>query len=141
METLKNNIRLVTFLAPVVADEDSEPTSSIVDTREVAAEAGSPSFDGALIRAKVGTFGANLDSVAITIEESNDDDFSDNSETVAEGGAEQTLTEAGELIFQIRRTKRYLRAVVDMTASGSADTAPMSIDGILHNWAKPFPIV
>lgn len=141
METLKNNIRLVTFIAPVVADEDSEPTSSIIDTREVAAEDGSPSFDGALIRANIGAFGADLTNVKVKIEESNDNDFSDSSETVADGGAEQTATEAGELTFQIKRTKRYLRAVVVMTASGAADTAPISVNGILHNWAKPFPIV
>lgn len=138
METLKNNIRLVTFVAPVVADEDSEPSSSIVDTYE---NADGPHFDGALIRANIGTFGADLTNVKVKIEESNDDDFSDASETVADGGAEQTATAAGELTFQIRRTKRYLRAVVTMTASGAADTAPLAITGILHNWAKPFPIV
>lgn len=140
METLKNNIRLVTFVAPVVADEDSEPTSNIIDTREIDS-AGSPHFDGALVRVNAGEFGADLTSVAVVIQESNDDDFSDASETTAEGGASQSLTEAGEIDFQIRRTKRYLRAVVTMAASGADDTCPLSITGILHNWAKPFPIV
>lgn len=136
MQTLKNYIRLVTFVAPVVADEDSEPTSSIIDTQAT----GGP-FDGALIRANIGTFGADLTNVKVKIEESNDDDFSDASETVADGGAEQTATEAGELTFQVARSKRYLRAVITMTASGAADTAPVSITGLLHNWAKPLPIV
>lgn len=136
MKTLGDYIRLATFVAPVVADEDSEPTSSIIDTMA----SGGP-FDAALVRANIGTFGADLTNVKVKIEESNDDDFSDASETVADGGAEQTATEAGELTFQVQRTKRYLRAVVTMTASGAADTAPIAITGILHNWAKPLPIV
>lgn len=141
METLKNNIRLVTFVAPVVADEDSEPTSAIVDTRQIPAEAVSPSFDGALIRATIGTFGDDLTGVKVKIEESDDNDFSDSSETVALGGAEQTAADTGELVFQVKRSKRYLRAVVTMTATGAADTAPVAITGILHNWATPYPIV
>lgn len=138
MQTLENNIKLVTFVAPVVADEDSEPTSSIIDTYETS---DGPSFDAALIRANIGTFGDDLTNVKVKIEESNDDDFSDASETVMDGGAEQTATEAGELVFQVQRTKRYIRAVITMTASGAADTAPVSVNGILHNWAKPLPIV
>lgn len=136
MKTLSDYIRLATFVAPVVADEDSEPTSSIIDTMA----SGGP-FDAALIRANIGTFGADLTNVKVKIEESNDDDFSDASETVADGGAEQTATATGELVFQVNRSKRYLRAVITMTASGSGDTAPVSITGILHNWAKPLPIV
>jgi len=136
MKTLSDYIRLATFVAPVVADEDSEPTSSIIDTMA----SGGP-FDAALIRANIGAFGADLTNVKVKIEESNDDDFSDSSETVADGGSEQTATATGELIFQVQRTKRYLRAVITMTASGAADTAPVSVTGILHNWAKPLPIV
>lgn len=136
MKTLSDYIRLVTFVAPVVADEDSEPTSSIIDTMA----SGGP-FDGALIRANIGAFGADLTNVKVKIEESNDDDFSDSSETIADGGAEQTATATGSLTFQVQRTKRYLRAVITMTASGAADTAPVSVTGLLHNWAKPLPIV
>jgi hypothetical protein len=140
METLKNNIKLVTFLAPQVIDEDSSPiTSSVIDTREIAAEDGSPSFDGALIRAAVGTFGADLTSVKVKIHESANSDGS--SSTLAEGGDEVTLTEAGETSFQIRRTKRYLVAIITLAASGAADTAPACITGVLHNWAKPFPVI
>jgi len=136
MKTLSDYIRLATFVAPVVADEDSEPTSDIIDTMA----SGGP-FDAALIRASIGTFGADLTNVKVKIQESNDDDFSDSSETTMDGGAEQTATEAGELVFQVTRTKRYIRAVVTMTASGAADTAPVAITGILHNWAKPLPVV
>lgn len=136
METLKNNIRLVSFIAPVVADEDSEPTSAVIDTYETA---GGPSFDGCLVRANVGTFGADLDEVEITIQESDSSDGSN--ATDAAGGAAQALTEAGELVFHVERSKRYLVATVAMTASGAADTAPIAVSGILHNWASPVPVV
>lgn len=139
METLTDNIRLVTFVAPVVADEDSEPTGNIIDTKEIAAEAGSPRFDGALIRAVAGTFGADLTGIAIEIQESDNADGS--SGTVAEGGASQSLSEAGALTFQVKRSKRYLKAVTTMTAGGAGDTAPLAIVGILHNWAHPLPLV
>lgn len=140
METLKNNIRIQTLLAPQVADEDSSPiTSDVIDTREIPLEDGSPSFDGALVLAAVGTFGADLTNVKIKIHESENDDGS--SSTLAEGGDEVTLTEAGSTAFQIRRTKRYLLAIVTLTASGADDTAPVSIVAVQSNWAKPFPIV
>jgi hypothetical protein len=140
MEILRNNIKPVTFLAPVALDEDNSPiTSSIIDTKEVAAEDGSPSFDGALVKALVGVFGANLTSVKVKIHESANSNGS--SSTLAEGGDEVTFTEAGVANFQIRRTKRYLLAIVTMAATGAGDTAPVAIVGILNNWAKPFPIV
>lgn len=139
MQTLKNNIRPVTFIAPAVLDEDNSPiTSSVIDTKEYDGD-NSPSFDGALIRALVGTFGADLTSVKVKIHESANSNGS--SSTLAEGGDEVTLTEAGAINFQIRRTKRYLVAIVTMAASGAGDTAPVAISGLLCNWAKPFPIV
>ncbi len=136
METLKNNIRLVSFIAPVSADEDSEPTSAVIDTYETA---DGPSFDGCLVRANAGVFGADLTEVEITIQESDSADGSN--ATDAAGGAAQALTEAGELVFHVERTKRYLVAVVAMTAGGAADTVPLAITGILHNWAAPVPVV
>lgn len=140
METLKNNIRLVTFQAPAVLDEDSSPiTSTVIDTKEIAAGQSSPSFDGALIRAIVGTFGADLTSVKIKIHESANSNGS--SSTLADGGTEVTLTAAGEVVFQVKRTKRYLVAIITMAATGAADTAPVCITGVLQNWAKPYPIV
>lgn len=135
METIKNNIRLVSFVPPVVADEDSEPTSAVIDTFETA----DAHFDGALIRAEVGTFGADLTNVKVKVQESDAADGSN--PTDARGGAEGTLTEAGELVFQVERSKRYLLVVITMTASGATDTAPVSVSGILHNWAAPYPIV
>lgn len=142
MQTLQDNIRIVTLQKPATLDEDSSPiASSIIDTREVAAEEGSPNFDGALITAAVGAKGADVTAIKIKVEESNDDDFSDASETVADGGAEVTVLENTTTVFQILRTKRYLRAVVTLTATGAADTVPVSITGVLMNWAKPLPIV
>ena len=136
METLKNNIRLVSFVAPVAADEDSEPTSAVIDTYETA---DGPSFDGCLVRANAGVFGADLTEVEITIQESDAADGSN--ATDAAGGAAQALTEAGELVFHVERSKRYLVATIAMTAGGAADTVPLAITGILHNWAAPVPVV
>jgi hypothetical protein len=142
MEQIKNNLRVVTLQKPLALDEDNSPiASSIIDTREIALEDGSPSFDGALIIAAVGAKGADVSAIKIKVEESNDDDFSDASETVADGGAEVTVLENTTTAFEIRRTKRYLRAVVTLTAGGAADTVPVSIVGVLGNWAKPFPLV
>jgi len=139
METLRNNIKLATFLAPAVIDEDNSPiTSTVIDTYELGAVDG-PSFDGALIRAMVGTFGADLTSVKVKIHESANSNGS--SSTLAEGGDEQTLTAAGALKFEIKRTKRYLVAIVTLAATGAADTAPACISGVLCNWATPFPII
>lgn len=135
METLKNNIRLVSFIAPVVADEDSEPVSAVIDTYETE----NSHFDGALIRARAGAFGADLTDVSITIQESDNADGS--SPSTAPGGTAQVLSAAGEVVFQIERTKRYLLALVVMTAGGAADTAPVAVSGILHNWSAPLPIV
>lgn len=135
METLKNNIKLVSFIAPVVADEDSEPTSTVIDTYETE----NSHFDGALVRANAGVFGADLTGITITIQESDNADGS--SPSTAAGGAAQTLSAAGELVFQVERSKRYLLALVVMAASSTADTAPLAITGILHNWAAPVPLI
>lgn len=135
METLKNNIRLVSFIAPVVADEDSEPVSAVIDTWE----SENSHFDGALIRARAGVFGADLTSLKVKVQESDESDGSN--PTTARGGDEQTLTAAGELVFQVERSKRYLLVLITMAASSTADTAPLSVSGILHNWAAPLPIV
>lgn len=135
METLKNNIKLVSFIAPVVADEDSEPTSTVIDTHETEAS----HFDGALVRARAGTFGADLTGITITIQESDNADGS--SPSTARGGEAQTLSAAGEVVFQVERSKRYLLALVVMAAGGAADTAPLAVSGILHNWAAPLPLI
>lgn len=136
METLKNNIKLVTFQAPATIDEDNSPiTATVIDTYGTEPE----KFDGALIRAQVGAFGADLTSVKVKVYESANSNGS--SSTLALGGDEQTLTAAGELVFQVNRSKRYLVVIITMAASGAGDTAPACITGILHNWATPYPIV
>ena len=96
MQDLKNNIRLVTLLAPAVLDEDNSPiTSSIIDTREID-KAGSPMFDSALIRARFGTFGANVTAVKVKIHES--DASNGASSTLADGGTEVTVIVTGKQI-------------------------------------------
>jgi hypothetical protein len=139
METLKNNIRIKTMLVPAVIDEDNSPiTSTVIDTYENAEE-DTPKFGTALVIANLGTFGANLTSVKIKIHESANSNGS--SSTLADGGAEVTVTEAGQVQFQVKRTKRYLLAILTLAATSTADTVPASIVAVLGNWAKPFPII
>lgn len=140
MQTLENNIRLVTVLPLTVVDGDATPIlGSAIDTYEDSE--GIHSFDSALITAVVGAVGADVSAATITIQEANDSGFA-TSPTTAEGGEAQSIV-AGTVtkIFQIKRTKRYLRAVIAITEAGAADTIQVAITGVLANWAKPFPVV
>lgn len=140
MQELKNNIRAVTFLLPEVLDADTAVNvSEIIDTRELDT-ANSGSFDTALIVATIGTAGADITDIDIKIEESDSSTFV-SGVTVAEGGAERAVVEESSNLFQIKRTKRYLRATVTLAEDGEADTVPVAITGILCNWSTPFPIV
>lgn len=136
MQTLQDNIKVVTMSAPAVLDQDNSPiTGTVIDTYGTEPE----KFDGALVIANVGAFDADLTSVKVKIMESDSSDGSGS--TLALGGDEATLTAAGQLVFQVQRSKRYLVAVVTMAATSTLDTAPVSIVAVLSNWAAPFPLV
>lgn len=93
-------------------------------------------FEGALVRADIGAITGTPDSVKVKIEESDSSTFASGN-TVAEGGAEVTVEEETAYVFEVKRTKRYIRAVVTITG-GSAPTAIVSAVAVLNNWAKPY---
>jgi hypothetical protein len=137
MQTLANNIKVVTFQKPLALDEDNSPIrTTVVDCHGTAPE----NFDSALVLVSTGAKGADVTVISVKIQESDNADGS-TSATDAEGGAAQTVLENTTTAFQIHRTKRYLVAVVTLTATSTADTVPMSIVAVLNNWALPFPII
>ncbi len=96
------------------------------------------SFDTALIKAAIGNLGTQA-TTKVKIEEADDSGFA--APTTAEGGAEITASADTVYSFQIKRAKRYLRAVVTFTTPGATPSAEVHIDGILCNWDLPFPIL
>lgn len=138
METLKNNIKAVTVLPLTVFDGDNTPLEG--DAIDMYQTSDGPAFDTALVTAVVGAVGADVSEALLSIEEDDDEEFGDPS--VAEGGTAVDVV-AGDLTqtFQIRRTKRYIRAVLAVTEDGAGDTVEIAATAILCNWAKPFPLV
>ena len=133
MKTLVGEIKLVKLLSNVSVTETTN--GSAIDSRV----ANSLLFDTALITANVGAITGTPDSVTITIQESDSSTFASGN-TTAEGGDAQTVVANGQYVWQVRRTKRYLRAVVTVTG-GSTPTALIAVEGLLTNWATPFPII
>lgn len=115
---------------------------SAVDTYE--SDSQGYHYDSAYIEAGVAECGDDVTGVKVKIEEDNDSGFS--SPTVAEGGEEKTIAEDNQARFQVRRSKRYLRAVVtpnevDSPGGGSGeDVASVYVTGLLTNWIIPMPI-
>lgn len=139
METLKNNIKVVTFI-PLTVHEGNGNTAlngDAIDTKNGESE----SFDGALITAVIGAVGADVSALTLTIQESDSSTFASGNTTAEGGDAVDVL--AGDLTqtFQIKRTKRYLRAVLAVTEGGADDNVEIAVTGILCKWAKPFPII
>jgi len=96
------------------------------------------SFETALFHAEVGTLGDQT-STKIKIQESDVSDFSSGVQT-AEGGDEVTVAADKSYKFEVKRAKRYLRAVVTITG-GTTPSAVVYIGAILWNVSKPFPIL
>lgn len=141
MQELRNNIRLKTFIPLTIHDGDTGASleGSAIDTREVD-EDGSPLFDFALVSAVIGSVGADVTATTVYIEESDASDFATSS--VAEGGEAQDVIAGDTTVnFEVKRTKRYLRAVLTVEEDGVADDVEVAVVGILSNWAKPLPIV
>ena len=97
------------------------------------------SFDTALIKAAIGILGSQ-GTTKVKIEESDSLTFASGVQT-AEGGDEVTVAANNVYAFQIKRAKRYLRAVVTFTTPGATPTAEVHVSGILCNWDLPFPIL
>jgi len=136
-QTLKGNIKLVTVLPLTVHNGDSN-TPLNGDAIDMQASGG---FENALVLAQVGAVGANISALTLKIQESDSSTFASGN-TDAEGGAAVSVL-AGALTqsFQIKRTKRYIRAVLTVTESGAADDVEIAATAVLSNWAKPFPTV
>jgi len=96
------------------------------------------SFDTALIKAAIGNLGTQ-ETTKVKIQEADDSGFT--APTTAEGGDEVTVAADNVYSFQIKRAKRYLRAVVTFTTPGATPTAEVHVSGILCNWDLPFPIL
>lgn len=93
-------------------------------------------FEGAIVRADIGEITGTPDSVKVKIEESDSSTFASGN-TVADGGAEVTVEASTAYVFQIQRTKRYIRAVVTVTG-GTTPKVTTSIVAVLNNWARPY---
>jgi len=96
-------------------------------------------YEAALVIAQLGAVGANVTALTLTIEEDDDSAFGD--PTVAYGGAAISVL-AGDATFtmQVKRTKRYIRAVLQPTETGAADNVQIAVSAILNNWALPFNV-
>lgn len=129
---LNQNIKPVELL-PIQTLEDSA-NGSEVDTYL----ADGSSFDTALIKAAVGDLGTQA-STKIKIQEDDDSEFG--TPSTAEGGEEITASADNTYSFQIKRAKRYLRAVITIATPGETPAAEVHVSGILCNWDLPFPIL
>ncbi len=96
------------------------------------------SFDTALIQVAIGDLGTQA-TTKVKIQEADDSGFT--APVTAEGGDEVTVATDHTYSFQIKRAKRYLRAVVTFTTPGATPTAEVHVSGILCNWDIPFPIL
>ena len=82
--------------------------------------------------------GGDVSEALVKVEESDSSTFASGN-TIAEGGEAVDVT-AGESIttFQIKRTKRYIRVVLDIDEDGAADDVQISAVAVLNNWSKPY---
>ena len=133
MKSLGQNIQIKQLL-PIQTLADSADGSA-VDTLL----GGGFSFDTALVNVEIGNLGTQA-STKVKIEESDSSTFASGN-TVAEGGAEVTVAADTSYKMEIKRTKRYLRAVVTMATPGETPSAEIFIGAILWNAEKPFPVV
>lgn len=132
MKTLNQNIHPATLLPIGVITETTE--GSAVDTYL----SGRPAYDSGLIDIAIGDLGDQT-STKVKIEESDASDFS-SGVIVAKGGDEITVTAADTgYKMQIERKKRYLRAVVTITA-GSTPSAETYVGALLWDAQRPFPV-
>jgi len=134
-EQMKNPITIVEVIPLTVHDGDSDTdlASDEVDMQQAGG------YENALVIAQLGAVGADVTALTLKIEE--DDDSAFGSATDAEGGAAVDVS-AGDatFTFQVKRTKRYIRALLEVTEDGAADDVEIAVSAILNNWAKPFNV-
>jgi len=129
METMKNPITIVNMLTNDAHSGDQN--GATVDMQQAGG------YETALALASIGAITGSPTSVAISFEEDDDSGFS--GATTVEGGESTDVSANSQYSFQLKRTKRYLRAVVTFTG-GTTPTIEAAIQGILANWAKPFNV-
>jgi len=116
----------------VIADP-GDLEGAAIDTYD---SGGLPQFDTALAMIEIGLITGTPTKVEISVEEADDSAFA--SPTIAEGGALAEVTAEHSYLMQIKRTKRYLRVVVETTA-GTTPTVEAFAALLLFNAQKPFP--
>lgn len=131
MKTLNQNIHPATLIPIGVITETTE--GSAVDTYL----SGRPAYDSGLIDIAIGDLGDQT-STKVKVEESDSSTFA-SGVTMVKGGEEITVAEDTGYKVQIERKKRYLRAVVTITA-GSAPSAEAYVGALLWDAQRPFPI-
>ena len=129
-EQMKNIIKVVDLLAIGVHSGDT--SGDAVDMRS----SNYLNFEGALVRVAIGDIGGTPDSVSVKIEESDSSTFASGN-TEAEGGAAFDVEADNVYTLQVKRTKRYIRAVVTFT-NGTSPDVEAHIEAVLNNWAKPY---
>lgn len=96
----------------------------------------SSSYDTALVLIEIGNITGTPDSVKVKIEEDDDSEFG--GAAVIDGGVEITVVQDHSYTKEIKRTKRYLRAVVT-TSGGSVPTIECCVVFLLWNAQVPLP--
>ena len=133
---MKNPIKIVEAIPLTVHNGDSDASleGDAIDMRPSDYLA----FEGALVAVQIGTVGGDVSEALVKVEESDSSTFASGN-TIAEGGEAVDVT-AGESIttFQIKRTKRYIRVVLDIDEDGAADDVQISAVAVLNNWSKPY---
>jgi hypothetical protein len=138
-QRIKNYIKQTTFLDP--QEIDAATNGDTIDTHIEAQR----TFDTIVLMASTGEFGTDIGSVKFKVEESDSSDMS--SATVATGGTETSVDEESTEVFEVQRSKRYIRVVATPVAVGSPSGTPgedavvVSVNGLLTNWAKDIPLL
>lgn len=136
-ESLKNKIKIVEAIPLTIhnGDADASLEGDAIDMASSVEEA----YDSALVIANIGAVGADVSATTVKVEESDTSNFA--SASVVKGG-EATSVLAGDLTvtFQIQRTKRYIRVVLDVTEAGASDDVEIASTAILNNWAVPYNV-
>lgn len=129
METMNNPIKIVNlYTCDTQAGDD---TGETVDMQQ------GPGFETMLGLVSIGAITGTPTSVKVSFVESDTNDFA--STSVVSGGAEVTVAADSQYSFQLKRTKRYIRMVLDFTG-GTTPSAEVAAMGVLTNWAVPMNV-
>ena len=94
-------------------------------------------YEAALALVSVGAITGSPTGIEVYFEEDDDDQFG--SATIVSGGAVTTIAADSQYSFELKRSKRYMRMVLNFTG-GSTPTAEVAAQAVLNNWALPMNI-